>query len=139
VTREFLLSLPQVSVPIYRDQDLPAIIKPGVHVGGVYLDVLAERLGFPVDTPSAIEAVCADGYAASFPSGYTRIHRPVFVLTIDGLSPHEWSIKNRAYDLGPYFIAYEHFEPYFKVLSHEQTVLHDESGPLRRNRAQGEP
>jgi len=132
VTREFLLGLPRVSVHIDRDEDFPAITKPGVMVSGVYLDVLARHLRAPVEKPSAIEAICADGYAAEFPSGYIWIHRPVLVLTVDGLSPQEWSAKRHGYDAGPYFIAYEHFQPHFKVLSHEDRALEpDEVNELR--------
>jgi mono/diheme cytochrome c family protein len=123
VTREFLLALPRVSVHIDRDEDFPAITMPGVMVSGVYLDVLARHLRAPLEKPSAIEAICADGYAAEFPSGYIWIHRPVLVLTVDGLSPQEWSAKRHGYDAGPYFIAYEHFAPHFKVLSHEDRPL----------------
>jgi hypothetical protein len=123
VTREYLLSLPQVSVHIERNEDFPALTKAGVMVGGVYLDVLAEHLGRPLNEHSAVEAICTDGYAAAFPVGYIWIHRPVLVLTIDGLSPHAWSVKNHGYDAGPYFVAYERFKPQFKVLSHEDRPL----------------
>jgi len=123
VTREFLLSLPRVSVHIDRNDDFPAVTKPGVTVGGVYLDVLAKRLGARVAAQSAIEALCIDGYAAAFPAGYIWIHRPILVLTVDGISPHDWSANSHGYDAGPYFIAYEHFVPHFKVLSHEDRPL----------------
>lgn len=132
VSREFLLSLPQVTVHIESNEDFPAITKAGLMVRGVYLDVLAERLGARIVASSAVEAVCIDRYAASYPAGYIWIHRPILVLTIQGLSPHEWSIANHGYDAGPYFIAYEHFQPHFKVLSHEDRALEpDEVNELR--------
>jgi mono/diheme cytochrome c family protein len=123
VSRAFLLGLPRITVHIDQFEDFSAITKPGIMVGGVYLDVLAARLGAPVTEPSAIEAICADGYAASFPSGYIGIHKPLFVLEIDGLSPHEWAEKHHEYDAGPYFVAYEHFMPHFKVLAHDDRPL----------------
>jgi len=123
VSLAFLLSLPHVTLHIDTFEDFAAITKPGVMVTGVYLDVLAARLGAPVVQPSAIEAICADGYAASFPSGYIGIHKPLFVLAIDGLTPHEWAEKHHDYDAGPYFVAYEHFVPHFKVLSHADRPL----------------
>lgn len=132
VTRAFLLGLPRVTVHVASNEDFPAIMKPGVMVSGVYLDVLAAHLGAHVVKPSAVEAICADGYAAAFPAGYIWIHRPILVLTIDGLSPHEWSAKNHGYDAGPYFIAYEHFVPHFQVLSHEDRPLEpDQVNKLR--------
>jgi len=123
VTRESLLAMPRVSVHVDRNDDFPEITKPGVMISGVYLDVLAKHLGARVDKPSAVEAICTDGYAAEFPSGYIWIHRPILVLTIDGLSLHDWSLKNPGHDPGPYFVAYEHFVPHFQVLSHEDRPL----------------
>lgn len=122
VSRDFLLSLPQVTVKIERHEDLPLVTREGVTVTGIYLDVLAKQLG-ALPESSAIEAICTDGYAAAFPAGYTRTHRPIFVLTVDGLSAHDWAVKNHTYDAGPYFVAYEHFVPAFQVLSHDERAL----------------
>jgi hypothetical protein len=123
VTREFLLSLPQVSVHLEQFEDFPQLTKPGVMVTGVYLDAVAAGLGAPLKAESAVEAVCNDGYAAAYPVGYIWIHRPIFVLAIDGLSPHEWAAKHHSYNAGPYFVAYEHFVPHFRVLSHDDRPL----------------
>lgn len=120
VSREFLESLPRVSVKVDSVEDFPAIADASV--GGIYLNDLARKLGAAGDTlaiGSAIEAICTDGYVSSFPPRYTAAHRPIFILTIDGLSPKAWAAKNHGYDAGPYFIAYEHFVPSFRVLSHD--------------------
>jgi mono/diheme cytochrome c family protein len=123
VSRTFLLTLPRVTVHLEQFEDFPAITSPGVMVSGIYLDVLAKALGAEVTTASAIEAICADGYAAAFPAGYIQVHRPIFVLAIDGLPPHEWAVQHKTYDPGPYFIAYEHFAPHFRVLAHDDRPL----------------
>lgn len=123
VSRTLLLTLPQVTVHLDQFEDFPAISSPGVMVSGIYLDVLAKALGAEVTEASAIEVICADGYAASLPAGYIQVHRPIFVLSIDGLSPHEWAVQHKTYDPGPYFIAYEHFAPHFRVLAHDDRPL----------------
>ncbi len=123
VTRGFLLSLPRITVHLDQFEDFPALSKPGVMVTGVDLEVLAARLGAAFDDASAMEAICRDGYAAAYPVGYIRFHHPIFVLAIDGLSPHAWAVKHHAYDAGPYFIAYAHFEPHFRILAHDDRPL----------------
>jgi len=123
VTREFLLSLPRVSVHLDTFEDFPELTKPGVMVKGVYLEALAARIGAPLNSDSAVEAICKDGYAAAYPVGYVWIHHPLLVLAIDGLSPHDWAARHHAYDPGPYFMAYEHFTPHFRVLAHDDRPL----------------
>jgi hypothetical protein len=123
VTRRSLLSLPQVSVHLEKFEDFPELVRPGVIVTGVYLDALAARIGAPLRSASAVEAICQDGYAAAYPVGYLWIHRPLFVLAIDGLSPRDWAAKYHTYDAGPYFVAYEHFTPHFRVLAHDDRPL----------------
>jgi len=64
-------------------------------------------------------AVCNDGYHAYYPRDMMQAHHPLLVLTIDGLTPHDWARKAKQEDPGPYLIVYDHFQPAWKVLAHE--------------------
>lgn len=117
VAREYLLGLPQVDSFIEHSEVLAGRSEPGIPVRGVYLDVLANSLGASSEA-SSVAAICADGYTSIFPEKYIQQHRPIFVLTIEGLTPHEWAVRHHSFDAGPYFVGYQHFVPSFQVLSH---------------------
>ena len=117
VSRAFILSLPQVAVTMKRNEDFAEAVGEGIPVRGVYLDVLAAALGASGDGV-AIEAACRDGYTSTYSPDYLRLHRPIFVTAMDGLSPHDWAVKHHAYDAGPYLIGYDRFQPAFRVLAH---------------------
>lgn len=122
VSRAWIAGLPQSAVRMAQNDDFPGVPKAGVMVSGVPLDELARRLGSERSV-SAIEAVCGDGYTATYSQEYIRQHRPLVVLTIAGLSLHRWAIEHRQYDAGPYFIGYGSFTPAFHVLSHKDQPL----------------
>lgn len=122
VTREWIAGLPQVSVRLKQSDDFPELAKSGALLTGVYVDELARSLGAEASA-SAIEAICSDGYAATYSREYVRQHKPLFVLKVDGLSVHEWAVKNHLYDAEPYFISYRNFVPAFHVLSHKDQPL----------------
>jgi mono/diheme cytochrome c family protein len=114
LTRSHLTTLPQVTRDIDGGPDFGGL---QMHITGVYLDVLAKALSAP-PTADLIDALCTDKYRSHFPAAYIAEHHPILVLTVDGLNPAAWAAKNHQEDPGPYFIAYEHFVPGFKVLSH---------------------
>lgn len=115
VSRESLETLPQVETTISVGRDFKTSAK--LHVKGIYLDVLAKSLGSD-DGAVAIATICNDGYMAPFPSDYIQKHKPLVVIAVDGMTPHDWSLKTHQYDAGPYFVGYERFEPSFHVLAH---------------------
>ena len=109
-----LSSIPRVDATIVNDPDFP---NQTLHVSGIALDVLAKALNAPASL-DLIDALCTDGYRAHFPADYIAKHRPILVLTIDGLSLANWAARTHQDDPGPYFVAYENFVPAFKVLGH---------------------
>ena len=118
VSREFLAGLPQVEVTIQEIEELRQVPQTGLRVKGIYVDVLAQLLG--ADMAIAAAAVCSDGYTSTLSMEYIKKHRPLFVLAIEGMTPHDWAVKNNRFDAGPYFIGYESFVPSFKVLGHAE-------------------
>ena len=118
VSQAYIEGLPHVAVTMKHNADFPDAPPQGIPVRGIYLDVLAKALGVSRDR-LAIEAICDDGYAATYPPEYMRHHRPIFVTTMEDLSLHDWAIKHNAYDAAPYLIGFEDFKPAFQVLSHE--------------------
>ena len=117
VSRRFLVALPQTAATIEVGVDFGDKPGTGLEVTGIYLDVLARSLGAK-DAAIAMAAICNDGYTSTFPAEYIQRHRPIFVLSIDGLTPHDWAVKNHGFDAGPYFIGYQAFAPSFQVLAH---------------------
>jgi mono/diheme cytochrome c family protein len=119
VSYEDLLGLPLVTVKVRGDDNLSKNPDESVAVTGVYLDVLANSLG--ADSGSdMIVARCVDGYRANFSNAYIQLHRPIFVLKVDGLRVRDWVAKTHHDGLGSYFITYESFTPSFKVLSQSE-------------------
>ncbi len=122
VSREAIARMPQITMTMTRTADFPTLPQSGVSVRGVYLDTLVRSLALRTGG-LAIEAICADGYTATYSSEYVKQHHPVFLLEVDGLNPHEWAIKAGQYDAGPYLIEYRRFVPSFRVLSDRDRPL----------------
>jgi mono/diheme cytochrome c family protein len=118
VSHDFLASLPQVEVTVEHNENFNDLPQGGMKIGGLYLDDLAKSLGAD-GSADAIEAVCEDGYTSTFTAGYIKQHRPIFALTVSGLTLHAWAEKYHMYDPSPYLITYENFVPAFRLLGHE--------------------
>jgi mono/diheme cytochrome c family protein len=116
VSYEDMLGLPQVTVAVRGDDNLSKNPDKTVVVTGVYLDVLMNALGAEPSSDMIVSR-CTDGYRANFSRDYMQVHRPIFVLKIEGLPVQDWVAKTHHEDLGSYFITYERFTPSFKVLS----------------------
>lgn len=115
VSRADLGSLPQVGFTVSDDPDLPGIT---MQVRGVPLAEIAKQVGAAKDA-GLIEATCTDGYRSFYPVRMLAEHRPVLVLTIDGMRPSVWAAATKEEDPGPYLVLYPEFRPAWKVLSHE--------------------
>ena len=113
VTRAELLAMPLVSFTVRGD---PNFTGP-TQIRGVLLEELARELGA---TPAAdlVVAICDDKYRANYPRDYLAEHYPVLVLEINGKAPSGWPKSGEGFDMGPYMISHEEFEPAFKILSH---------------------
>ena len=114
LTHADLESLPQIHANISDDIDIPG---QNVPITGIPLEALLRALDAPPSL-DLLEADCADKYRSHFPAAYIASHHPIFGLAIEGESPGAWAKEHRSMDPGPYFVAYEHFVPEFKVLSH---------------------
>jgi mono/diheme cytochrome c family protein len=112
-----LLRLPSVTAAVTDDADIGASAVHPVRVAGVPLDILAKALGV-LPTSDLIDALCSDRYRSQFPADYIAAHRPILVLTVNGLKPAAWAVRVHKEDPGPYFIVYDRYVPTFKVLSH---------------------
>ena len=115
VTRQDLLSLPQVTYTVTQD---PNFQEPTA-ISGIPLDELSRLLS--ANPPSdLVIAICNDLYRATYPRSYINVHRPVLVLLIDGKPPDAWpkDPESQTFSMGPYLISHPHFTPAFKVLSH---------------------
>jgi mono/diheme cytochrome c family protein len=113
-----LLALPQTTATVFKDENLFRLPPGGVTIQGVALDALAAELGV-TEKDYLIEAICNDQYAAPFPTEYIQAHKPILVLRVNGLSPRVWAMQTGHYDPGDYLVAYDHFVPAFRALSHE--------------------
>jgi mono/diheme cytochrome c family protein len=114
VTRQQLLSLPQVSYSVTNDANFTGPTK----ISGVALDQLILALAANPKTDLAV-AVCSDKYETHYPHSYITAHHPVLVLKINGKDPADWPKSPEGADMGPYLISSPDFKPSFKVLSHE--------------------
>ena len=112
-----LLALPQVVGTMGDDDSLAGLREQTIPVTGVRLSVLMSRLGVP-QGKGILLARCSDGYVGPFPAEYIALHEPILVLTANGMTLEEWAKKTNSDDPGPYMIAYDHFTPGWKVLSH---------------------
>lgn len=122
LSRTYLATLPQISFPLTPDENFPEL-STNVRVTGVDLNLLLGSIA-PADPSAALVAICRDGYTSAFPRPAILDHHPILVLTIDGLTPHAWSLKNHAYDPGPYFITYANFVASYQVLVHADFPQH---------------
>jgi mono/diheme cytochrome c family protein len=119
ISYEHLLTLPQTTVTVTGDENFRELPQQKLTVTGVYLDVLERSLGvFP--EADLLTALCSDGYRASYPREYIKIHRPILALKIDGLPVETWVAHTRNDDPGTYFITHADFTPYFSVSSFQE-------------------
>lgn len=116
LTREDLLTLPQVSYTVNDDSNFPE----STQISGVLLEELIARLANEPERDLVI-AECSDQYHAHYPRSYLAAHHPVLVLTVNGQPPERWpkDAEGRNLDMGPYLISHGQFKPAFTVLSHE--------------------
>jgi mono/diheme cytochrome c family protein len=117
VTRDDLLSLPQVSYTVTDDPNFKGF--GPTRVSGVSLDELVKRFAAP--NADLVVAICDDKYRGNYPLDYRRAHQPLLVLEINGKGPAGWP-KSEGSDMGPYMISHPKFTPRFKVLSHVEEM-----------------
>jgi mono/diheme cytochrome c family protein len=113
VTRAELLAMPQVSLTVRGDPNFTG----STQIKGVLLEELARELG-ATPTADLVVAICDDKYRANYPRDYLAAHHPVLVLEVNGKPPSGWPKSGEGFDMGPYMISHEEFEPAFKILSH---------------------
>jgi hypothetical protein len=118
VTYRDLLGLPQVTTALVGDENFTEMHIPRVQVAGVELGVLEQRLKVPAGLDLML-ARCADGYVGPYPAEYVAAHRPILVLTVNGMTMAEWARSTGNEDPGPYMISYANFVPASKVLAHQ--------------------
>jgi mono/diheme cytochrome c family protein len=115
VTRQQLLSLPQVSYSVTNDANFSGPTK----ISGVAIDQLVLLLAANPQRDLAV-AICSDGYETHYSHTYIAAHNPVLVLKIDGKDPAEWpKFHATGGYMGPYLISSPDFKPSFTILSHE--------------------
>jgi hypothetical protein len=119
VSYQNLLSLPQVEATLVNDDNFAAMNIPKIKISGVYLSVLAEKLGVAPDA-DLIKALCTDKYLGIISSGYISAHKPILILKINGLTPAEWARKTHKDDPGPYLVGSENFKSAYYVLGHQE-------------------
>ena len=115
ITREDLLTLPQVTYTVTDDSNFTGLTK----ISGVPLEDLARSLGAAPQT-AMIVAICDDKYRANYPREYVAAHHPLLVLAVNGQPPSGWprDSEGHGYDMGPYMISHPKFTPSFKIFSH---------------------
>jgi mono/diheme cytochrome c family protein len=116
ITREELLSMPQVSFSVSGDTNFSGPTK----ISGVPLEELARAFGASPASDMVV-AVCDDEYRANYPRSYLTAHHPVLVLKVNGQAPSGWpkDSQEHKYDMGPYMISNPKFMPSYKILSHQ--------------------
>lgn len=117
LTREELLSLPQVSYTVTDD----ANFKGPTQISGVPLEELRNRLSARPQSDIVI-ALCSDLYQANYSQAYTAAHQPTLVLLVDGQPPAGWRKDSEGHNayMGPYLISHSKFVPAFHVLSNPE-------------------
>jgi mono/diheme cytochrome c family protein len=113
-----LLGLPQMAATVVSDENFTEMHAPSVKVTGVEVGVLEQHLQVPAGLDLML-ARCVDGYAGPYPAEYVAAHRPILVLTVNGMTMTEWARTTGNEDPGPYMISYENFAPAWKVLAHQ--------------------
>ena len=114
LSRASLLKLPQSSAVIENDPDFPHL---RLDVTGVPLETLARALRIP-ESHYLIDMLCIDNYRSHDPADSIHQHHPILVLRVQGKAPAVWASATKNEDPGPYFVAYDHYAPTFKVLTH---------------------
>jgi hypothetical protein len=119
ITYHDLLGLPQVKATLINDENFAAMKVPKIKISGVYLSVLAEKLGAP---PSAdlIQALCTDKYLGIVSSGYIAAHKPILILKVNDLTPAEWANKTHNEDPGPYLVGSVNFKSSYNILGRQE-------------------
>jgi len=111
LTREDLLTLPQVGFMVSDDPNLPGPTR----LSGVPLENLVRDVGAPAG--DMVVAISKDQYRANYPRDYLAEHHPLLVLEIGGLPPSGWP-KDSGFDLGPYMISHAKFTPAVDARAH---------------------
>jgi len=114
LTRDELLSLPQVSYTVTNDANFTA----RTQVSGVLLEELARLLSANPQSDLVV-AICDDLYRATYSRSYIAAHHPLLVLTTNGKSPEGWpkDAEGQGLDMGPYLISHPDFAPNSKASS----------------------
>jgi cytochrome c2 len=107
-----------VAAGVAGDENFTEMHAPRVKVTGVELGVLEQSLKVPAGLDLML-ARCADGYVGPYPAEYVAAHRPILVLTVNGMTVPEWARSTGNDDPGPYMISYGSFVPAWKVLAHQ--------------------
>jgi mono/diheme cytochrome c family protein len=114
ITRDQLLSLPQVSHAVTNDANFTG----PVQISGVSLEELIRDLAGRPASDLAV-AICDDGYHAHYPQAYVNAHDPLLVLKVDGQPPSRWpKAAEGGHDMGPFLISQPTFTPSFKIFAH---------------------
>ncbi len=117
ISRAQLLALPQITTAITGDGNFSPQIEPSLRISGVLLEDLLLALAVP-PTSDLVDALCTDRYRTHYPADYIAAHHPILALSINGKAPAAWAAETHQRDPGPYFIAYAHFVPTFRILAH---------------------
>jgi mono/diheme cytochrome c family protein len=115
LTRETLLSLPQIATTVTNDANFSRPTK----VSGVYLRELVNRLA---QNPGAdmVSADCDDLYQAHYPRNSISIHHPILVLLVNDQPPANWpkSLEGSGSPMSPYLISHPAYVSSFQIFRH---------------------
>jgi mono/diheme cytochrome c family protein len=114
LTRDDLLTLPQVSYPVTNDANFTG----PTQISGVLVEELIRKLAMAPESDMLV-AICSDQYHANYPRAYIAEHHPFLVLKINGQPPAGWPKDPETHlnDMGPYLISHSKFTPAFKIFS----------------------
>jgi mono/diheme cytochrome c family protein len=115
VTYADLQQLPQVQFQLTHGTTFQGTVR----VSGIFLDALEHAVRAKPGS-SMVVAICTDQYNAHYTDAYVHAHRPVLVLSINGLDHTHWPEGAELETMGPYLIAQNAYQPRYKVLSHEE-------------------
>jgi hypothetical protein len=119
ISYKALLTLPTVEATVTGDENFAEMHISTVKIKGIYLDVLAKSL-HALANADLVTALCTDGYMGIFTHAYIATHKPILVLTINGMPPKEWAHQAHQEDPGPYFFTSENYNPTDHVLAHTE-------------------
>jgi mono/diheme cytochrome c family protein len=121
LSREDLLTLPQVTYTVSDDQNFAA----PTEIAGVVLEELERALA---GDPGAdlIVAISDDRYHAHYWHGYLAEHHPLLVLKVNGQPPGSWpkDAEGHGLAMGPYMISHRQF------VSRKQTASPQEQAQI---------